>query len=559
MKKVLKSLGYITLILSILYIVLLVNNSIVYAGTLVDETINAKNLYSEYPLNNYQLDFYIDDSWDWLPWNWGDGINNAVFFALYSITNFIWILSLYISYATGYVIQEAFNLDFISSTANSIGKNIQSIAGINENGFMETGFYVGFLLIIILFLGIYVTYTGLLKREVTKAFKALTSFFVIFIISGSFIAYAPKYIELINDFSKDVSNASLSIGTSIIVNDDSTADSSSVDLIRDSLFSIQVKQPWLLLQFGDSTEDEIGTDRVESILSVSPDDEKGKTREEAVIEEIEDNDNTNLTIVKVISRLGQVFFILIINIVISIFVFLLTGIMIFSQIMFIVYASFLPISFLLSMIPTFENVATKSITKFFNIIMARAGITLIITIAFSVSTLLYSIAKDTSFVLVGFLQIITFAGIYFKLGDLMSMFSLQSRDGQNITNRIIRRPLMYMNRKVRVAKRKRTLPILKNRLSSSKNNQSNNVSKSNNTSNNANENSSTNFKSNTSVSNKSSKNDNKRTNNNYRKPERRNNDSKVENKNKVSNKFQRENVMLKNKGKRKDKVNENNK
>lgn len=558
MKKVFKSLGYITLILSILYIVLLVNNSIVYAGTLVDETINAKNLYSEYPLNNYQLDFYIDDSRDWLPWNWGDGINNAVFFALYSITNFIWILSLYISYATGYVIQEAFNLDFISSTANSIGKNIQSIAGINENGFMETGFYVGFLLIIIIFLGIYVTYTGLLKREVTKAFKALTSFFVIFIISGSFIAYAPKYIELINDFSKDVSNASLSIGTSIIVNDDSTGDSSSVDLIRDSLFSIQVKQPWLLLQFGDSTEDEIGTDRVESILSVSPDDEKGKTREEAVIEEIEDNDNTNLTIVKVISRLGQVFFILIINIVISIFVFLLTGIMIFSQIMFIVYASFLPISFLLSMIPTFENVATKSITKFFNIIMARAGITLIITIAFSVSTLLYSIAKDTSFVLVGFLQIITFAGIYFKLGDLMSMFSLQSRDGQNITNRIIRRPLMYMNRKTRVARRKRTPSILKSRLSSSKNNQPNNVSKSNNTSNNANANSSTNFKSNTSVSNKSANNDSKKTNNNYRKPERRTNDSRVENKNKVSNKYQRENVMLKNKDKRKDKVNENN-
>ena len=31
----------------------------------------------------------------------------------------------------------------------------------------------------------------------------------------------------------------------------------SVDLIRDSLFSIQVEQPWLLLQFGNSNAEEI--------------------------------------------------------------------------------------------------------------------------------------------------------------------------------------------------------------------------------------------------------------------------------------------------------------
>ena len=39
----------------------------------------------------------------------------------------------------------------------------------------------------------------------------------------------------------------------------------SVDLIRDSLFSIQVQQPWLLLQFGNSNAEEIGTDRVEAV------------------------------------------------------------------------------------------------------------------------------------------------------------------------------------------------------------------------------------------------------------------------------------------------------
>lgn len=119
----------------------------------------------------------------------------------------------------------------------------------------------------------------------------------------------------------------------------------SVDLIRDSLFSIQVQQPWLLLQFGNSNVEEIGTDRVEALVSVSPEDEDGKTREEVVKTEIEDNDNNNLTIPQVVNRLGMVFFLLFFNLGITIFVFLLTGMMLFSQILFIIFAMFLPISF----------------------------------------------------------------------------------------------------------------------------------------------------------------------------------------------------------------------
>ena len=70
-------------------------------------------------------------------------------------------------------------------------------------------------------------------------------------------------------------------------------------MIRDSLFSIQVEQPWLLLQFGNSNTEEIGADRGEALVSASPEDEDGKTREEVVKTEIEDNDNNNLTIPQV--------------------------------------------------------------------------------------------------------------------------------------------------------------------------------------------------------------------------------------------------------------------
>ena len=428
--------------------------TVAHASGLVDDTVNADNLYSQYPLENYQLDFYVDNSWGWLPWNWLDGIGKSVQYGLYCITNFIWTISLYLSNATGYVVRQAYKLDFINDMADSIGKSIQTLAGVTENGFGSTGFYVGFLLLIILIVGIYVAYTGLIKRETSKALHAVINFVVVFIVSASFIAYAPDYIKKINDFSSDISTASLDLGTKIMLPDSDSQGKDSVDLIRDSLFSIQVQQPWLLLQFGNSDIEEIGADRVEALLSVSPSADDGATREDVVKTEIEDNDNDNLTIPQVINRLGMVFFLLIFNLGITIFVFLLTGMMIFSQILFIIFAMFLPISFLLSMIPSYENMAKQAIVRVFNTIMTRAGITLIVTVAFSISSMFYNISTDYPFFMIAFLQIVCFAGIYMKLGDLMSMFSLNAGDSQSMGRRIFRRPYLFMRHRARRMERR---------------------------------------------------------------------------------------------------------
>lgn len=439
-------------VLSLILLSLL--GTVAHATGLVDDTINAENLYSKYPLSNYQLDFYVDNSWSWLPWNWLDGIGKSVQYGLYCITNFVWTISLYLSNATGYVVQEAYKLDFINDMADSIGKSIQTLAGVTENGFGSTGFYVGSLLLIILIIGIYVAYTGLIKRETSKAVQAVINFLVVFVLSASFIAYAPDYIKKINEFSSDISTASLDLGTKIMLPNSDSEGKDSVDLIRDSLFSIQVEQPWLLLQFGNSNAEKIGTDRVDALVSASPEDEDGKTREEVVKTEIEDNDNNNLTIPQVVNRLGMVFFLFIFNIGITIFVFLLTGIMMLSQILFIIFSMFLPISFLLSMIPSQENLAKQAIVRVFNTIMTRAGITLIVTVAFSISSMFYNISKDYPFFMVAFLQIVCFAGIFIKLGDLMNMFSLNAGDSQNMGRRIFRRPYLFMRHRARRMERR---------------------------------------------------------------------------------------------------------
>lgn len=442
-------LGVILLIGGMTFLFLLLFGPVAQAIGLVDDTVDMQNLYSHYPLSHYQLDFYVDTDWDWLPWNWKDGIGNQVQYGLYAMSDFIWTIGLYLSNATGYLIQQAYKLDFISDTANQIGKNIQILAGVSENGFSTSGFYVGFLLLFILIVGAYVAYVGLLKRETSKAIQAVTNFLVVFLLSAGFIAFAPSYIQRINEFSADISQASLDLGVQIIFPHSSSQGTDSVDSIRDTLFSVQVEQPWLLLQFDNSNKEEIGESRVNALLEVNPDANNGKDREEAVKNEIEAHDNQQLTLTKTVNRLGTVSFLVLFNIGISIFVFLLTGIMIFSQILFILYAMFLPISFLLAMLPTFSGMGKAALMKLFNTIMLRAGITLIITVAFSLSTMLYGLTTSYPFFLVAFLQIVTFAGIYLKMGDIMSLFNLQANDSQQISRGVMRRPKQYMHRGAR--------------------------------------------------------------------------------------------------------------
>ena len=116
-KKIFHFLKMALFVMGLTLILLSLLGTVAHATGLVDDTINAENLYSKYPLSNYQLDFYVDNSWSWLPWNWLDGIGKLVQYGLYCITNFVWTISLYLSNATGYVVQEAYKLDFINDMA----------------------------------------------------------------------------------------------------------------------------------------------------------------------------------------------------------------------------------------------------------------------------------------------------------------------------------------------------------------------------------------------------------------------------------------------------------
>lgn len=430
------------------------NMEVAAASGLVDETIDAGNLYSQYRWDNYQIDFYVDTSWDWLPWNWMDRIDNKISSVFYGISDGIWLISVLLSSGTGYIVQQTYSLDFIGDMADDIGKNIQILAGMNTGSkkFNADGFYTWLLLFIVLIVGGYMAYAGLIKRKTTEAVSAAVNMLVIFLLTAAFIAYAPQYIKNINDFSADLSNGVLELGAKLVMPGNDEMGVKATDKIRNNLFAIQVYKPWLLLQFGTTDETAIESeriaagvdgDRIKSILSVSPVTNFGEDRQTAVKTDIETYKNVNMTVTSVIGRFGTVLLVFFLNLIISIFVIIMCGLVIFTQLLFIIFALYLPLNFILSMLPTYNGLLKKAVLKLFNTILMRAGLTLLITIAFSLSAMIYSMSGDYPFLMVAFLQIVVFVGIYLKMDEILSMVALGD-GGSNKRGRFLKSMGRYM-------------------------------------------------------------------------------------------------------------------
>ena len=59
-KKIFHFLKMALFVVALSLILLSLLGTVAHATGLVDDTINAENLYSKYPLSNYQLDFYVE-------------------------------------------------------------------------------------------------------------------------------------------------------------------------------------------------------------------------------------------------------------------------------------------------------------------------------------------------------------------------------------------------------------------------------------------------------------------------------------------------------------------
>lgn len=421
--------------------------SIVQATGWVSEVIGQENAvfnFEQYPLENYSLDFYVDTSWNWLPWKWGEGIGDAVIYGLYAITNVLWLLNVYISYFIGFIVQEAFDLDFITNLISNLATNMQRIAGIDGNGLRATGLFPMYGKWAVLMAGCYIAYVAGVKRQTTRAIQHMALFFVTFILSGVFMMNANYYLTQVNNAQKDINSEMLVIARDIIPN--STTENKIVvapgysseaeqktkkatNAIRENLFELQVSTPWRLLQFGDSDLDSIGETRINNLLSQSQFTDKSN-REDVVKTEVEKYNNMNMSLNGAFLRFGMTLLVIISNAVISYSVAVLTITMITSQILFLLFCAFLPVAMVFSLFPNSNRLILSAMQKVAQTLMTKMGITLILAIIFSLSHSFFSLSAEKGYIWVIFLQIAVWLTTVNKVNELLGFMRLGSADTQ---------------------------------------------------------------------------------------------------------------------------------
>lgn len=424
---------YALLVLPVLLAVTLSVVQVNAAGWIEETVGETAHQYDKFPYGNYMLDYYVDTSGDWLPWNWGEGIAKDLSQALYGIANLLWWVAAMVSYFIGWLVQKAYDVDFISDSVNLISRNIQRISGVSRSGLNSNGLLSKFILLLILAAGVYFIYLIFVKRSMTRGVGTLAAFIVTLVMGMGIIAYAPSYVGMVNDFQKGLNEEVLTISNSLTVDGDSR-DNSTAN-IRDSLFNIMIYNPYLLLQYGTTDVSEIGEERINSLLELSPSAD-GEEREEVVKSEVMEEDNENMSLSMVFSRLGMVLVLFVVNGVIIFCVGTFAAMMILSQILFVLYLTFLPIPFILSLFPNSSKLLAKALGQVCEVLFLKAGVTIIMTIMFSISSMCYSLSSDGGFLWMMFLQVVVFVVSLMKSRKLLGLMRIGSNDAEKVQGRM---------------------------------------------------------------------------------------------------------------------------
>lgn len=399
--------------------------------------------YNKYPVHRYELDTYVDTSGDWLPWNWADGAGKQIYIALMEITQAIWGLNVLLAHFTMKIVQESFQLDFVSNVVDEIGAAIQNIAGFNSNGFMANGLWPLMITFILSLVGAWAAYVGMIKRESSRAWGGLISALIIFVFSLGFFSNAERILGGINDWSSDLQSKILATSASIVNPGASYTSDEGIATIRNQMFDLMVKRPYLLMQYGTTQVDE---DRVNQMLELDPI-LKAEEREQKAKEEVEMQDNSMMSIDGVTQRAGFVPLLFVANTIIGLFLLMVSGSIILFQIIFLALALFSPVPLLMAIVPRWQQTAVDWLMKIIHAQLMKIGIALLLTILFGISAILYRATEssDLGFLGMMLLQIICFVGVWAKRKDLFDMVSTAANNIQSSTGKTLQNYKSHFN------------------------------------------------------------------------------------------------------------------
>ncbi|MCY9368876.1 hypothetical protein MOF14_19605 [Bacillus spizizenii] len=257
-----------------------------------------------------------------------------------------------------------YNLQPIDEFANSITNVSKSVYKTLKKNFGEALF---------IFTCGYVVYLFCVRGSAKEAMRRSILFICVMVIGGLWMSNAGYYMKALNALSVEAQGKLLTAGNGLvgIVQDEGNfADSSAIEkgkemegtvaVMRNLYFDIALMKPFLIVNFGETSEAKINEkgdskeklSRVDKLLSykLSKDGEKEKQKH-IKDTEIEEYENESMTSGNVFNQLGESFIAVVASIVIGIPFLALAFFNFLLQIIALVIVFFVPFAFILAYVP----------------------------------------------------------------------------------------------------------------------------------------------------------------------------------------------------------------
>lgn len=367
--------------------------------------------FLKYPMDNYSLDYSFE----------GD---KGVFGALeglagvfYGLASILWSFCVGVCKIGIYLMDMSLRFDMVENSLGVVSRSLGNLFGIHGHG-ISGGVFGNLFRFAVLALGVYVAFIGIVERKYTEVWKSVGMFILVLVISISFANHSKEYLSAVNDGVNELTQAISSIGMGVFESKEKKEEihdsggsvankvgEKKVQLATSSmcemLFDIQVRKPWLCLQFGTADKKEIeeryGEGTIKEIESRAFGSEKRDEKVKKVIEADEEADRmAYMTENGSNSRIGGIFFIFIANLVITGTVGFFCILMILGQVMFLVCVFLLPFAFFLALIPGKERILKKSLLRTVLYLFVKVGLVVLLTVLFSVVGLIYQVSLENN-------------------------------------------------------------------------------------------------------------------------------------------------------------------
>lgn len=329
--------------------------------------------------------------------------------------------NIFLTSAMIYILDFAFGFNIIDTLIPEISEILRNITGIDANGNVgSTGLFGNLLYFVCGIVAVYALFTFVFKRAFIASLSEIVKAVVTITLAMLLFANYSTYLTGANKLSNDLIN---NLYTSI----SSESDQST---INDTLWSMFVDRPYLMLQYGTHNIDEIGYERIVDLLKTPSGEER---YEKVLINEVVEQNNDLMISSSVLDRLAFSGFYLFSNGVMSIPILIFSLILILVQFWFIVIAMIAPFALLIGTIPTCFGVVKRYLVELIIPLGIKVFFSVFTIFILLLSELLYAVnnAFDgnsfMSYISTIVVQFILFISIFLLRKRIMSIFTKGSK------------------------------------------------------------------------------------------------------------------------------------